>query len=59
LDDAQRVAGLHVYSKLPSVAQRALTDPKIMDPSDQTAGLAISAAKNMLKLGSVKKKKKR
>jgi len=58
LDSAQRTAGLHVYSRLPSVAQKALVDPKIMDPSDQTAGLAISAAKNMLKLGSVKKRKK-
>lgn len=57
MNNAALTASIKVHQKLPAPVQKALTNPTMMDPSDPSAGAAIGAAKQLLKVGSARKKR--
>ncbi len=59
IDEAQRNLGIKAYMKMPEPVQKAVTNPMVMDPSDQRTNPAFSAAARMLKVGSAQKNSRR
>jgi hypothetical protein len=56
-NDAVLTGSIKAYQAMPAPVQKAVNDPKIMDPSDQTGGIALGAAKRMLKFGAARRQK--
>lgn len=51
-DTLHRETGIKLYTKLPEQVQKAVTNPQLMDPSDPSGGIALRAAKSLVKMGS-------